>query len=212
MTDENSQRPRREPRIRQRTTRTRYRRGSPERERLENSSTGLDASNSSLPQNIATESEDSSQQLDPRKRRRRTSQSETEYSPPSLENPRERKRRTRNTQSDLEANSGAPQSGSLRDRVQDIASETLEKVESNNLSGQTLSEKDLQIAEEANYPWLLTSENISSPALVNRIDRIRTEFDEDRLFASDEYEFSDDTHDLGNLYSSDYYHFLGQYE
>lgn len=71
-------------------------------------------------------------------------------------------------------------------------------------SFETLPTKDLD-------SFLVDERKITNPSLINTIDRIRTEFAEDKRFTS-EQKYWDETHNWGSEESDDYWHFLGSYE
>lgn len=59
--------------------------------------------------------------------------------------------------------------------------------------------------------FLLEERKITNPSLINTIDKIRTEFAEDKRFNS-EQKYWGETHNWGSEESDDYWHFLGSYE
>lgn len=85
---------------------------------------------------------------------------------------------------------------------------TAEVITENNLPKTSSSESPQKTDFDS---FLIDERNITNPSLINTIDRIRTEFAEDKRFTS-EQKYWDETHNWGIEESDDYWHFLGSYE
>ena len=93
-----------------------------------------------------------------------------------------------------------------------------DSVRQNSSSSNTNTENTLiEASPSQNTPinnensFLLDERKITNPSLINTIDKIRTEFAEDKRFTS-EQKYWDETHNWGSEESDDYWHFLGSYE